>query len=126
MDYRLQFNSLRGLNEKWKFEVARSEGSSGEMFIEQAQRAGLPVRAFQTTNSSKQVIIDELALALEQSKITLPNDDLLISELESYEMERLPGGTFRYSAPPGAHDDTVIALALAWQAANNTQPLFLF
>lgn len=126
IDYTLQLNRLRGLYEHCKFEVAIIERNIGEMFIEQAQRAGLPVRAFQTTNSSKQVIIDELALALEQSKITLPNDDLLISELESYEMERLPGGTFRYSAPPGAHDDTVIALALAWQAANNTQPLFLF
>jgi hypothetical protein len=29
-------------------------------------------------------------------------------------MQRLPSGTYRYSAPPGLHDDTVIALALAW------------
>jgi hypothetical protein len=65
------------------------------------------------------VLIDNLALAFEQEKISIPQDDILISELESYEMERLPGGTFRYSAPPGLHDDTVISLALAWNDISN-------
>jgi len=32
-------------------------------------------------------------------------------------MERLPSGRYRYSAPPGGHDDTVIALALAFYAS---------
>jgi len=41
----------------------------------------------------------------------------LVSELQAYTMERLPSGRFRYSAPAGMHDDTVIALALAWHGA---------
>jgi len=40
-----------------------------------------------------------------------------LGELEAYEMQRLPSGMFRYSAPEGMHDDCVMALALAWQAA---------
>ncbi len=39
---------------------------------------------------------------------------MLIAELESFEANRLPSGKWRYSAPDGMHDDTVIALALAW------------
>jgi len=39
---------------------------------------------------------------------------VLINELQSYEAERLPSGMTRYSAPAGLHDDTVMALALAW------------
>jgi hypothetical protein len=39
-----------------------------------------------------------------------------LGELEAYQVERLPGGDFRYTAPAGGHDDCVVALALAWQA----------
>lgn len=119
IDYTLQLNRLQGLASRYKPQVIQIERNIGEMFIEQAQRLGLPVQPFMTTNASKQVIIDNLSLAFEQGTIRIPNDAILIDELESYEMERLPGGTFRYSAPDGQHDDTVIALALAWDASVN-------
>jgi hypothetical protein len=35
----------------------------------------------------------------------------------SFESTVLPSGILRYAAPPGGHDDCVIALALAYQAA---------
>ena len=34
-------------------------------------------------------------------------------------MERLPSGLERYGALAGMHDDTVMALALAWYASTN-------
>lgn len=119
IDYTLQLARLKALADRYRPQAIQIERNIGEMFIEQAQRLGLPVVAFQTTNASKQVIIDNLALAFEQGTIHIPNDATLIDELESYEMERLAGGTFRYSAPDGLHDDTVIALALAWDATMN-------
>jgi hypothetical protein len=36
----------------------------------------------------------------------------------AYESERLPSGIMRYGAPEGQHDDTVIAVALAWYGAS--------
>lgn len=117
VDYVLQLARLQGLAGRYNPDVIVIERNIGEMFIEQAQRLGLPVKPFLTTNASKQVVIDKLALAFEQGTIRIPNDATLIDELESYEMERLPGGTFRYSAPEGLHDDTVIAVALSWHAA---------
>ena len=86
----------------------------GEPLLELLQREGLPVQGFQTTNASKAGIIEALALAFERREITIPNDSVLVSELQAYEMMRLPGGSFRYSAPEGMHDDTVMSLALAW------------
>ena len=48
---------------------------------------------------------------------SIPDDELLIDELESYEYEVLPSGALRYAAPEGKHDDMVIAVALAnWGA----------
>lgn len=114
IDYTVQLNRLKALSDRLKPSCVVIERNIGEMFIEQAERLELPVVAFQTTNASKQVLIDSLALAFEQNLISIPNDTRLIAELEGYEMERLPGGTFRYSAPQGMHDDMVIATALAW------------
>jgi hypothetical protein len=81
--------------------------------IQQASNE-LPVRAFQMTHASKAPLIEGLALAIERGDIRLLNEETLIGELISYGMTRLPGGGYRYSAPSGGHDDSVIALALAW------------
>jgi hypothetical protein len=67
-----------------------------------------------TTAQSKRQLIEGLALAIERRELALTPDPILLAELASYTMERLPGGGYRYSAPAGSHDDTVIATALAW------------
>ena len=36
----------------------------------------------------------------------------------AYQAERLPSGLLRYGAPGGQHDDTVMALAIAWSAVS--------
>jgi hypothetical protein len=78
---------------------------------------GLPVRPFTTTHQSKAPLIDALALAVERREIALLPDAVMLNELVAYTLERLPGGGYRYTAPAGGHDDTVIALALAWHGA---------
>jgi hypothetical protein len=67
-------------------------------------------------------MINELAVAFEQRAIRIIPDQVLLGELLSYAAERLPSGALRYSAPPGQHDDTVVALALAWSCIRNRLP----
>lgn len=55
-------------------------------------------------------------MAFERGDIRIPNDPVLVSELAAYQAERLPSGLLRYGAPCGQHDDTVMALAMAWSA----------
>ena len=86
---------------------------------EELRRAGLPVRGFHTGQGSKAQIIEDLAGALERSALLLLNDPTQITELESYEATRTAAGT-RYSAPDGMHDDTVMALALAYSAMRHS------
>ena len=115
----LQRGRLRTLVERWSPEVILAEANSiGTVNIEALQNEGLPVRAFMTTSRSKRPLIESLALAIERRDIALLPDPVLLGELASYEAERMSEGGFRYNAPPGAHDDTVIATALAWNAAN--------
>lgn len=117
--WELQRGRLRALYDRYKpLHIIAEENSIGSVNIEALQREGLPVRPFQTTNRSKSQIIEGLALAMETEAVTLLNNDILRSELSAYQEERLLSGTYRYNAPSGMHDDTVIATALAWQAAN--------
>lgn len=110
-----QRGRLRTLCERWGVAVIWAEANSiGAPNIEALQAEGLPVRPFTTTARSKSALIEGLALALERGDLALLPDDVLLGELASYSLQRLPEGGYRYSAPPGAHDDCVIALALAW------------
>ena len=88
----------------------------GEPLIEQLQRQGLPVAAFNTASATKTQAIEALALAFERGDLRILGDQTLIGELQAFEMERLPSGLVRYGAPEGMHDDMVMSLALAWTA----------
>ncbi len=113
--WELQRGRIAALVEKWHPAILWAEANSiGAVNIEALQAAGLPIRAFTTTVRSKGPLIDDLALAIERAEIVLLPDAVLMNELASYTLERLPGGGYRYAAPSGGHDDTVIALALAW------------
>jgi hypothetical protein len=82
--------------------------------VELLQRKGLPITPFVTTNATKASAIEGLSLAFERGEIKIIPDTTLIGELQAYEAQRLPSGALRYGAPEGMHDDTVMALALAW------------
>jgi len=115
IDYTVQLGRLTALYERFRPRAIVAESNSmGQPLLETLQRDGLPVVPFTTTNASKQIAIDALALAFERGAIRILPDPVLINELQSYEAERLPSGMTRYSAPAGLHDDTVMALALAW------------
>jgi len=66
-----------------------------------------------------------LALAFEQESIGIPDNQILLNELQAFSIERLPSGNYRYTAPNGMHDDTVIALALANKARTIPARVFI-
>lgn len=122
IDWTLQRDRLLTMARRWSVQTIMAEANSiGEPNIEELQKTGLHVIGFTTTAASKQQIINQLALAFEQKDITIPNDPVLIAELQAYTLERLPSGNFRYTAPTGLHDDCVMALALAWHCVVHGQ-----
>lgn len=123
IDYTVQLARLQALSERFAPRTVVIEDNVGQMFIEQAERAGLPVMPFHTSTASKPKLIDDLTLAFERQSIQIIPDDALIGELEAFTMERTAGGSLRYSAPAGMHDDTVIALALAWHGVTDSAGL---
>jgi hypothetical protein len=107
--------------------IVAEVNSMGGPNVEALMHDGLPVRAFQTTGASKSHIIELLALAFEQRRVHIPNDPVMIGELQAFEGRTLPSGATQYGAPKGEnnHDDTVMALAIAWSgydAAQDNRP----
>jgi phage FluMu gp28-like protein len=115
IDYGIQINRLKAMYERFHpVTIVAELNSMGGPLVEQLLGDGLPVQGFQTTNTTKEQIIRDLEGAFERGEIRIPNDPVLIGELQAYEQERLPAGKFRFNAPSGMHDDHVISLALAW------------
>lgn len=118
IDYPFQLERLKLWYERFRpREILAEQNAMGVPLIDQLRRMQLPVRGFQTLQNSKAHIIEALALAFERESIMILADDILVSELQAYEVERLPGGSWRYGAPDGMHDDCVIATALSLEAA---------
>ena len=123
IDYHYQREQLINLVKRWNVSQVLAESNSiGEPNIEELQRANLPIQGFATTATSKPVLIESLALAL-QNGFKVPQD--AADELRSFEVETRPNGAPKYSAPEGLHDDWVISLALCWRAMSTSIQIFV-
>ena len=90
----------------------------GDPIYERLRDAGLRVYSYQFTNTSKEHLIDSLAMQLEQGKLRLMDIPDQENELLAFEYELTPSRNVRMSAPEGMHDDCVISVALAaWGVA---------
>lgn len=68
-----------------------------------------------TNNSLKRDLVETLAVGFDQGELTILDDPIQSQELRLYQFKQSDAtGVIRYGAPSGFHDDTVMALALAW------------
>lgn len=84
----------------------------GDPIGEDIARQRANVHLFKFTQTSKQQIMEGLAMAIQKRLITFP-EGVITDELNNFEYVFTRTGV-RYSAPAGLHDDAVCALALAW------------
>lgn len=99
---------------RWNIQTMIIEDNSiGQPVIDHLRGRGLTVMPFHTSNTTKTPLIQALQAAFEHGTIRILPDPVQIGELQAYEGRRLASG-MSYSAPAGMHDDTVMALALAW------------
>lgn len=84
----------------------------GDSIFDDLVGAGLNVEGFKFTSSSKQELVSNLSVSMDNLDIHYPHIEVLLDELSIYAYEQRPNGQFSYSAPDGYHDDAVMALAL--------------
>jgi len=84
----------------------------GDPVLESLQRESHGTfEGFTFTGPAKQKLMEGLAVAIQQGEVAFP-DGPIVAELETFEYKYTRTGV-RYSAPPGLHDDCVMALGLA-------------
>lgn len=126
IEWAIQRGRLTAMAKRWGVvDILAESNSIGSPNIEALANEGLPIRAFETTASSKGPLIQSLALAFERAEWQWQPDAVGKHELLAYEatVSRVTGRV-SYSAPEGGHDDTVIARALCHRAATERQPEF--
>ena len=110
---------INNLATKARIRVIQAEVNSlGVVYIDALRKQVIwPITEWVTSNESKRTIITQLQLAFEQGKIGILNDPTQTNELRKYEMQINPKTkTVTFNGAAGSHDDTVMALAFAYDA----------
>jgi hypothetical protein len=102
----------------WSAYTLVEKNSIGSVVFEQLQKICGPnlVGGFNTTQESKQNIIEDLKKAFAQHEIRIPTKTLnpqLHVELASFAYKMLPSGKIQYEGGGGVEDDCVMSLAIA-------------
>ena len=91
--------------------------SIGDPLFDQVQKLYKDVHPFVTTNASKQQIVEDLIYELNTGNLLLPDENLfrpLYNELNTFSYSYSPSSRkVVYKAIDGAHDDTVMSLAIS-------------
>lgn len=84
----------------------------GDAIFDDLKNSGLDLEGFKFTSTTKQELVSNLSVSMDNQAIHYPRIETLIDELEIYAYEQRANGQFSYSAPEGFHDDEVMALGL--------------
>ena len=110
---------INNLSARATIRAIHAEGNSlGAVYIDALRKAvPYPITEWYTSNESKRKIITQLQLAFEQGKIGILGDYTQLNELRKYEMQiNAKTKTVTFNGAAGSHDDTVMALAFAYDA----------
>ena len=116
-NWNVMIDKLISILKKYNPFVYIETNSIGDVVYDRIQKDYKRCKPFFTTNDSKQEIIEDLILAINDQTIRIPNKSLydqLYNELEAFTYDYSPKSRkVKYTAPYGLHDDHVISLALA-------------
>ncbi len=99
----------------YKAKVLIDSTGVGDPIFERLRQSDINILPYVFTNASKEALIDNLAMKIEQGKVRLLDKPEQTNELLAYQYELTPSRNVRMNAPEGMHDDCVIALALAFR-----------
>lgn len=114
MSWERQIAAAAAAAERYGATIVADATGLGDPVVEMLKKSWPKVVPYELNVASKPAIIDGLAMALEQGKIRLMDIPEQEAELVAYEYQMTRGRTWKTEAPEGMHDDTVIALALAY------------
>lgn len=121
MDYNLQKAKIENIYLKSNMgRVIIDSTGVGEPVYDDLYARGINVEPFRFNMKSRMDLLRNLQIKLEQDRIKLPNDEVLLNELKSMQYALSPSGNLTVQVPSGLHDDCIMSLAMAvWDIPEN-------
>lgn len=129
IDWNLQKARIEATALRFKARVKIDATGVGDPVVEDLKARGLNIAdedAVKFTEASRMNLLNNLAMLIEQDKIELPNDEGLLTELESFQYSLTPTGKIKVAAPETMHDDRVMSLALAVWGVSTPVPIDMY
>lgn len=100
--------------------IVAEVNSIGRVYIDNLQqRIKHPITKFTTSNKSKHDIVTELQAAIENRRIQLLPEAVMLDELRKFQATVNPTTKVVTYAAAKGHDDSVMALCFAWRALHS-------
>lgn len=117
IDYTLQKAKIEGAYHKYNRGLVVMDSTGvGRPIVDDMVNAGVNVSPFMFTYNSRNELLVNLQILLEQNKIKIPDDPELLAQLEGAYWDLTAQGRTKITVPDGLHDDRLMSLALAvWQ-----------
>lgn len=94
--------------------VVAIDATRDNKIVEDLDREGLRIEPVKFTAKRKRNLIENLITGIESDELSSPYIPQLRREMLAFEYDTTPTGKIKYQAPAGYHDDTIDALALAF------------
>lgn len=112
-DWGLQKARIIELARRWNDAVCWMDTTGvGDPIYDDLRRAGLRIHSYKFTAQTKQALLEQAVLMVEQRAVRFPDIPVLVNELKALQYTRTDAGHLRMAAPEGLHDDCVMAFAL--------------
>lgn len=117
LEWSEQRRRVADVYKKWSVSrMAVEVNSIGSVNFEELSKLGLSLVSFETTNASKSDLMSKLYEGLHTDGLMLLRNEVLRHEMNTFVSTQTASGMWRLAADGDGHDDTVIALGLAWYA----------
>ena len=117
IDWTTQQMTIEAFLRKYNLPRCWMDGTGvGDPVVDNLRKKGLNIESFKFTEQSRMDLLNNLRIMIDQNKIKIPNDEMLIAELKSFQYSLTGQGKIKVQVPEGLHDDMVMSLALAvWE-----------
>lgn len=117
IDYTLQKAKIEAAFYRYNKPVITMDATGvGTPVVDDLLNKGISIDPFIFTYNSRNDLLINLQILLEQDRIKIPDDPELIAELESAYFDVTPQGKTKIVVPDDKHDDRMMSLALAvWE-----------
>jgi len=117
-DWVFQKQKIEAYTKKYKQHLLLMDntGIGNPIYDDLHRKDGINVHPFNFTVASREPLLKNLAIMIENKQVMIPNEPIFLDEMRSMQYEMLKSGKVRVQVPNGVHDDCIMSAALAvWE-----------